>query len=182
MIRAWSLAVLCCMGLSTAALGDENRGLYLGAGLGDFSTEIDSISDVDIDFDEDSDAVRFFGGWRFNRFFAVQVDYYDFGDSTAAFELLEIESEATGIAPSLVGTLPLGPIELFARAGWLFYDLEVRSDGDQLFDDSGNDFVYGGGIGVTVLERLALRAEYEVVEINEVENAEAIWITAAWRF
>jgi len=28
----------------------------------------------------------------------------------------------------------------------------------------------------------ALRAEYEVVEISDIEDAEAVWITAAWRF
>src|SRR5690606_18981688 len=114
----------------------------LGAGLGDFSSEFQSIGDVDIDFDEDSDAKRFFAGWRFNRILAVQLDYIDFGDATSASELLAIESDAKGIAPSLVATLPLGPIELFGKAGWLFYDLEVNANGNELFDDSENDFVY----------------------------------------
>lgn len=175
-------AASCLALLAAPALADENSGLYLGAGLGDFSSEIDSIDDVNIDFDEDSDAKRFFAGWRFNRILAVQLDYLDFGDSTAAFDLLSIESEATGIAPSVVATLPLGPVELFARAGWLFYDLEVSTGGERLFDDNGNDFVYGGGVGITVLERLALRAEYERIEISELDQAEAVWVTAAWRF
>jgi len=177
------LAAFCCAaGLSGAAVADENSGLYLGGGLGDFSSEFGSIEDVDIDFDEDSDAKRFFAGWRFNRILAVQLDYIDFGDATSASELLAIESDAKGIAPSLVATLPLGPIELFGKAGWLFYDLEVNANGNQLFDDSENDFVYGGGVGITLLERLALRAEYEVIEISEFDEAEAAWVTAAWRF
>lgn len=182
MERIGNLAACCCLLVSFPAFADENSGLYLGAGLGDFSTEIDELDDVDLDFDEDSDASRIFAGWRFNRVIAAQLDYFDFGNSSAAFNLLDIESEATGIAPSLVATLPLGPVELFGRAGWVFYDLEVSADGDQIFDESGNDFMYGGGIGLTLLERLALRAEYEVIEISEIEDAEALWITAAWRF
>lgn len=175
-------ALLSFAWIGGPALADESSGLYVGAGLGDFSSEIDDPGDVDIDFDEDSDAKRFFAGWRFNRILAVQLDYMDFGDSTSAFQVLDIESEAKGFAPSVVATLPLGPIELFGRAGWLFYDLEVDANGTELIDESDNDFVYGGGIGVTVLERLALRAEYEVIEISEVDDAEAVWVTAAWRF
>lgn len=165
------------------ALADENSGLYLGAGVGDFSTEFDDIDDVDIDFDEDSDATKFFGGWRFNRWVAVQVDYTDFGDSEGTVDLLNIETETTGLTPSIVGTLPLlGPVELFAKAGMIFYNLEVTAGGDELIDESGEDVMYGAGIGVTILERLALRAEYEVIEIDEIDDAEAIWITASWRF
>jgi|SRR5690606_6418821 len=182
MERIRVVMALCAALASIPALADENSGLYLGAGLGDFSTEINDLDDVDLDFDEDSDASRIFAGWRFNRVIAVQLDYFDFGDSEAASDLLSIQSEAKGIAPSLVATLPLGPVELFGKAGWLFYDLEVTADGDEIFDDSENDFMYGGGIGLTLLERLALRAEYEVIEISEIEDAKAVWITAAWRF
>lgn len=168
---------------ASPTFADEHSGLYLGAGIGDFSTKFDDLDDVDIDFDEDSDATKFFGGWRFNRWVAVQLDYTDFGDSEATFDLLNIETETTGLTPSIVGTLPLpGPVEIFAKAGMIFYNLEVTAGGEQLIDESGEDVVYGAGIGLTVLERLALRAEYEVIEIDEIDDAEAIWLTASWRF
>lgn len=177
-----SLTALCCLLMAGPASADENSGLYLGVGLGDFSSEINDLDDVDIDFDTDSDAKRFFAGWRFNRVLALQLDYFDYGDSSSASNLLSIESEAKGIAPSLVATLPLGPIELFGRAGWLFYDLNVSADGAEVFDDSNDDFVYSAGIGVTLLQRLSLRAEYEVIEIDEIDDTKAVWVTAAWRF
>ncbi len=182
MERTTSLTALCCLLMAGPALADENSGLYLGVGLGDFSSEINDLDDVDIDFDEDSDAKRFFAGWRFNPILALQLDYFDYGDSSSATTLLPIQTEAKGIAPSVVATLPLGPIELFGRAGWLFYDLNISADGADVFDGSDDDFVYSAGIGITVLQRLSLRAEYEVIEINEIDDAEAVWITAAWRF
>jgi len=180
MERIGILAALCLL-VSGPALADENSGLYLGVGLGDFSTEISSLDDVDLDFDEDSDASRIFAGWRFNRVLAVQLDYFDFGDSSAATDLLDIRTDAKGIAPSVVATLPLGPVELFARAGWLFYDLEVDAGGDRIFDESQDDFTYGGGVGLTLRERLALRAAYQVIDVSENEDAKAVWITPAWR-
>lgn len=182
MYRIWSLAGAALALSAGSALGDENSGLYVGAGLGDFSTEIDDLEDVDLDFDEDSDASKLFAGWRFNSFIAAQLDYIDFGDSTMALELLDVEADADGLAPYVVGTLPLGPIELFGKAGVVFYDVDVMADGESLIDESGQNAVYGGGLGVTVLDRLALRAEYEVIDISEFDDAEAVWVTAAWRF
>lgn len=182
MYRIWSFAAAALALAAGQAAADENSGLYAGVGFGDFSTEIDDVQDVDLSFDEDSDAAKAFGGWRFNRFAAVQLDYIDFGDTSATFELLDIDADTRGLAPYLVGTLPLGPVELFGKAGAIFYDVEVTVDGESLIDETGQNAVYGGGLGVTVLERLALRAEYEVIDISEFDDAEAVWVTAAWRF
>jgi OOP family OmpA-OmpF porin len=164
---------------------DNTEGFYLGAGVGEFSTEIDELDDVDdvgIDFEEDEDATRIFAGYRFNQFVGVQADYYDFGESETALGLLPVRSDASGLAPSVVGTLPLGPVELFARAGIVFYDLEVNLDNDNVLDETGNDPVYSVGVGVTVLEHLNLKAEYEVVDIDHFDEAEGVWLTANWRF
>jgi OOP family OmpA-OmpF porin len=164
---------------------DNGGGWYLGAGVGEFSTEIDELDDVDdvgIDFEEDEDATRVFAGYRFNPFLAAQADYYDFGESDTALGLLPVRSDATGIAPSIVGTLPLGPVELFARAGIVFYDLEVNLDNDNVLDETGNDPVYSVGIGITLAEHLNLKAEYEAVDIDHFDEAEGVWLTANWRF
>jgi OOP family OmpA-OmpF porin len=164
---------------------DNTEGLYIGAGLGDFSTEIediDDVDDVDLDFDEDESASKIFAGWRFNRFFAVQADYYDFGESDTALNLLDVSSDTKGFAPSIVGTLPLGPVELFARAGMIWYDLSITLDGEEVIDESGSDPVYSAGIGFTLFERLNLKAEYEVIDIGDFDDANAVWISANWRF
>ncbi len=173
--------VLAAIGMR-AAHADENSGLYLGVGLGDFSNEIESVDDVDIDFDSDDDASRIFAGWRFNRFFAVQLDYLDLGESNEAINLLNVQADTTAITPSFVATLPLGPIELFAKAGIAFYDLEISFDDQAVFDDSGEDTVYGAGIGLTLIDRLSLRLEYEKYDISEFADSEAVWVTAHWRF
>ena len=163
-------------------------GFYVGAGLGDFSTgveDLDELDDVDaddLDFDPDNSARKLFAGWRFNRFFGVQVDWIDFDRSVAALNQLNFSTESEGFAPSIVGTLPLGPVELFARAGILWYDLQIERGDTPIIDDSDRDPIYGAGIGVTVARRLNLRAEYEVVDIDQLDDSDAIWLTAAWRF
>jgi opacity protein-like surface antigen len=84
--------------------------------------------------------------------------------------------------------LPLGPIELFGKAGYYFYDDNITADFDQPLHPhvdsthSRTDFLYGGGLGVTVLSRLNLRAEYEKVDVSHARDADAFWLSAAWRF
>jgi hypothetical protein len=183
-----SLAAALALTAATAfAQVDDNNnveGFYLGAAIGDFNSSLDGpddADDVDLDFD-DQDANRIFAGWRFNRFAAFQLDYTDFGESNAGPSAIGIRAQSDGLTPSIVGTLPLGPVELFAKAGIMFYNVEVDNNGRRLIDDSGNDPVYGVGIGFTVAERLNLRAEYERVDIEQFNDADAVWLSANWRF
>ena len=165
---------------------DTTDGLYLGVGLGDFSTGVDDIGDVDeanLDFDSDQAASKVFAGWRFNRLVAVQIDRVDFERSVDARDALNVLStQAKGFGPSVVGTLPLGPLDLFARAGIFWYDLEIVRNDTSLAAVSDRDPIFGAGIGFTIAERLNLRAEYEVVEIDGLDDPNAVWVTAAWRF
>jgi hypothetical protein len=79
--------------------------------------------------------------------------------------------------------LPVGPIELFGKAGVIFYDFEVDTPGNgRLIDTSGEDLVLGVGIGATLFDRLNLSAEYERIDIDELDDANAVWLNAAWRF
>lgn len=173
---------------SVSAQGDNTDGFYVGMGLGNYSTEysdvndIGDLDDVDLNFDEDEDAFKAFGGWRFNRILAVQVDRYEFEESTTAQDLLNVTAETRGWAPSVVGTWPLGPVELSARAGLIFYDVEFSSDNSNFLDSSGEDPVYSVGLGFTFLKRLSLKLEYEEIEIEDFDEADAAWLTASWRF
>ena len=174
------------LGAGTAAAQDNTDGLYIGAGFGDFSVEIDDIDDVDdaiADFDEDENASKYFVGWRFNRFFGLQADLYDLGNASAELRGQPISSEAEAYGASIVGTLPIAFIELFARAGFIFYDLEVNTTNlSDRIDESDEDLVYSAGIGFTFVERFNLQLEYEVLEISELDSADAWWLNASWRF
>jgi hypothetical protein len=64
----------------------------------------------------------------------------------------------------------------------VFYDVEVSLDNDPIIDESGEDPVYSAGIGVTIAERLNLKAEYEVIDIEAFDDAKAVWLSANWRF
>jgi hypothetical protein len=175
MVAAGVLAVVS--GPALAQDGENSEGFYLGYGLGEFSSDVDLATVDDVDLDSD-DAQKIFGGWRFNRWLAVNLDYTDFGDSRGA---LNVSADTEGLTPGVIGTLPLGPIELYGKIGVMFYDVTIDAGGP-LVDSSGEDAVLGFGIGATFFERFNLRGEYERVDLDRLDDAEAVWLTASWRF
>jgi OmpA-OmpF porin, OOP family len=184
MQRNWIAAAflaLAAAGQAVAQDDEEQQGFYVGAGLGDFSTQIDELDGDNISFDESDTAYKLFFGYRFNQFFGAQLDYLDLGRSDSAVGLQNLEIETGGYAARIEGTLPLAFFELFATAGLIFSDVEASVGGTEFFDESDNDPVYSVGLGFEIAERVVLRLEYEIIDIETYDDAEAVWFTAAWR-
>jgi OOP family OmpA-OmpF porin len=189
------MLLLVTAGPALAQRDDEDRGgrnlegFYLGGGVGDFSAAVDEINslddvdDVGIDFSDGDNATKIFGGWSFNRHFAVQGDFVDFGESSGAVTpSVRGTSDVQGFAPSIVGTLPIGPIELFGRVGVMFYEVDLNLTGGRLIDESGEDMVWSAGIGIDIRDRANLRLEYEEIDIERLDEADALWLNFAWKF
>lgn len=179
-----------------AAAMDNPSGPYVGGGYGRFNYNARNLGDVGtavgrIVNDSSDNAWKIFAGWRFNPYIALEANYIDFGRPSDKVSTGgsngNYRVDLSGFAPYLIGSLPLGPVELFAKVGEYYYDVKTRIDFDNPGPDvdsshSRNDFTYGAGVGVTVLERLHLRAEYETIDIEDAKNSDAVWLSAAWRF
>jgi len=188
------LGALAGGAFATAAYAQEQQevsGFYLGAGAGQFNAGIDDVDDVDDaieGWDESDTAYKLFAGYRLNRFLAFELDYINLGKpSGEVVPGFNVDTEVDGWAPYVVGTLPLGPyFELYGRAGYYFYDATTgvsnTLDNRVEFDEESEDFVYGAGIGANIGEKVNLRFEYERLDLEGLDDADALWLTAAWRF
>jgi OOP family OmpA-OmpF porin len=181
--------LVAAAGANAQIVDDEASGWYAGGGIGEFNVEIDDFDDVDDtldDFDDGDTAYRLFLGWRANENLAIEGAYINLGGPED--EILDdtnVEVESDGFAPYIVGTLPIGFFELFAKAGYYFYDIEVSLDspfGDVTDDDSGSEFVWSAGAGITFLERFNVRLEYEEFDFDQTDDTNALWLTGAVRF
>ena len=79
MDRNWiAVAVLALAGAGQAVAQDseEQQGMYVGGGIGDFSSELDQYNGANINFDESNTAYKLFVGYRFNQFFGAQFDFW----------------------------------------------------------------------------------------------------------
>jgi len=182
--------------LAHSATTYENpSGPYVGGGWGQFNLEIRNLNDVGTAanniVEADDNAWKLFAGWRVNPYLAFEAAYIDLGTANGRFTGSgsngNYQVDISGFAPYVIGTLPLGPLELFAKAGTYFYDVDMQADLDGPSpgvdsSHSRSDFLFGGGVGFTFVERLSLRAEYEVIKIENASNSNALWLTGAWRF
>lgn len=178
-----------------AAVQENPSGPYVGVGWGQMDLHIHNFDDVgtatsNIVKSKD-DAWKLFAGWRLNPYVAVEGAYIDFGRAGDRFNATGSNGnyvvKMSGFAPYIIGTIPLGNADLFAKAGSYFYDVKLNVDFDNPGPDlnsshSRNDFLYGGGVGCTFVDRVHVRAEYEVVDLKNARNSNAIWLSAAWLF
>ncbi len=192
-IKGTTLAVLG----ATSAMAQANNpdGPYLGAGWGRFKLNVQNLDDAgtaasDIVHSKNN-AQKYFLGYRFTPHWALEAAYIDLrrcGDRfSATGSNGNYRVDISGFSPALVGSVPIGPIELFAKAGMYYYESKLRVD----FDTPGpsiasshrrKDLLYGGGLGLTFFDRLHLRAEYETIEIENAKHSDALWLSASWRF
>ena len=189
---ASAVAALAVAAAAPAAYAqDENAGWYLGGGVGQFNAQIDDVDDVDATVDEwdnDDTAYKLFGGYRLNNFLAFELDYINLGEpSGSVVPGVNLDAAVDGFAPYVVGTIPLGNwFEVYGRLGYFFYDatlgVESEIDGRAEFDEESEDLVYGAGIGAKIGEKLNVRFEYERFDLQGVDDADALWLTAAWKF
>jgi len=190
LIAAMAAAVAFAAG-ANAQEQTETSGFYMGGGLGQFNAQIDNVDQIDntVDNWKDKDtAYKIFAGYRLNRFLGFEADYMNMGKPSGdVVPGFNVQSAVDGFAPYVIGTLPLGPyFELYGRAGYYFYDATTQTtdtlDNRVKFKEESDSFVYGGGIGVNLGEKFNLRAEYERFDIRNLNDADALWLTAAWRF
>jgi hypothetical protein len=179
------LTLIALLAFTSAAHAGNDKGFYAGAGVGIFNVKIDSAADVGGalgKFDSDDVSFKAFAGWRFARFIGVEVDYLDLGKPEDDVNGVNVSTGISGVGTYVVGTLPLGPLELSAKAGYLFYDFEVSAGAASRRKSSDDDPVYGVGIGLTLFNHLATQLEYERIDISRLDKSDALWLTAAWRF
>ena len=174
-----------------AAFADETAGWYLGGGFGRFNAGIDDVDQVDDaieGWDESDDTYKLFAGYRLNKFLSFELDYVNLGEPSGAIVPgRNVDSAVDGFAPYVIGTFPLGNwFEVYGRLGYYFYDANVGVE-DELggrveFDEESEDLVYGAGIGANIGERLNVRFEYEKFDLQGLDDADSLWLTAAWKF
>ena len=159
---------------STATLAADN-GIYLGASIGDANIDIDQgLAQVD----SDDTGFKFIAGIRPLDWFAVEASYVNFGEAEDG----PLAAEADGISAFGVFFLPVGPVDVFAKGGLISFDTSVEVDGiGDVYREDGTDLAYGVGVQFRLLS-LAVRAEYEKFDIDDVEDANMLSIGVTYTF
>ena len=155
LVLVFALAILVAGFGSTTALASFNAGA--------------SFTDSEVDesgFDADDTNWKIFGGWRSNNreWFGIEAQYVEFGD----FDFgpgMTIKS--TSFDVFALAAFDLWRFELFGKAGVAAWDTEVS--GFPFSDDDGTDFAYGVGAAFRLGDRIHIRGEWEVFEVDDAD-------------
>jgi hypothetical protein len=160
--------------------------LYLGGGVGAATINSeDEILGEELDFDESDTAYRIYGGFMFLEILGLEVSYIDFGKPEDDFNFggprFDVDAEATGYTAEVLGVLPLGPVEFFAKAGYMSYDVDVNVSvqgfGNFSDGEDGEGGLVGGGAMLDI-GPVALRAEATMYDVDNVDDVYTFLIGA----
>ena len=158
---------------STATFAADN-GIYLGASIGQANADIDlGLQQID----GDDTGFKFIAGLRPLDWFAVEASYVNFGEVESGPLALETD----GITAFGVFFAPLGPVDVFAKGGFISSENTIKVRGRDVLSDESTDLAYGAGVQFRLLS-LAVRAEYEVFEIDDVDDANFLSIGVTYTF
>jgi len=173
------IAVACVLaGLLAPAARAEDSGFYVGAGVGQARQDF-------ADFDGDDTAYKIFGGWSFNKYFAVEGGFVDAGTQSDTIGLLDVDISSDGFFVEGIARWPIGNIVApYAKFGYVFYDSTQKlSSGGQSISasESDADFIFGGGIEFKLGSNFRVRGEYEKVNLPD-SAFDIISVGAYWQF
>jgi OmpA-OmpF porin, OOP family len=167
---------------STGAFAQApSAGLYLGGALGQAAFKewctTGGVPNASFNSCKDSDtAWKLLGGYRFNRYFAIEASYIEWGEVTASVNLppavVEVAASQHSYGLAAVGTLPVGErFELFGKAGLLQNEQETKrlSPNPSTFKRDESAFHYGLGAKYAVTNNWAVRGEWEKTDKLKVE-------------
>ena len=161
---------------------------YLGASAGESTLETsDTFDGEEYDFEASDTHFKVFGGYMFNEYFGVEAAFLDLGalDDRVGFDggeagplAIDADADFTGIAAEVVGQYPIGDFDLFAKVGVISYELDgdlTLSDSDgvlerESFSVDGEELIYGVGARYN-FGQIGVRAEYEVVDADDIDDA-----------
>jgi hypothetical protein len=159
-------------------------GVYIGGGVGDVSIQDTTATPSGVSFDESDIAWKAFAGYRFDALPIVslsgEVGYRDLGSPSATVSGVPVSYNTDGFDYSALVGIGLGPVEVFGRVGGMNYTVEKNVGGTRSEFD-GNAPLYGIGARLTLFG-IGLQAEYEYIDINELDTAQMISVSALYQF
>jgi OOP family OmpA-OmpF porin len=186
---------------SAPAFAADDSGFYIGAGFGQTAIEVNDVYDLGVKFDDSGTTWKILGGYKFMKYLAAELEYFDAGDAEDRWREEDgpysaearVKIGLSGFNASAVGILPLGEkFNVFGKLGFVMWDAdyEVRASIDlpDFVDEvrdrgtsDGTDLSWGIGAGFDFTDNLGARLEYQSFEVEDTDTA-MLSASVLWMF
>jgi predicted porin len=178
LITAPLLLILGSLPLVSWAGSDS--GLYVGGSLGQSSVEADFGDRNTFKLDDNDNGYKILFGYNFGVLplldLGIEADYRDYGSFSEGGVKTSVDSaELFGIAG-----LTFGPFGLFGKIGYSDTSLDAAFDNIDLHD-SESATAYGLGAKLS-FGAFGIRAEYETLDLDSVDDLNMISVGATYTF
>lgn len=181
-----ALASFLAPALLIGAAQAAEPGLYVGGSVGQTNVDTDA-SDFDYqgspDFKIDDDDIgwKAYLGYNFFPWLGVEGGYVDFGSVSQEANGVKADVDLSGWDTFLVGSVPIGAVDIFAKVGGI--NLRTELDTNGFGDSSNNDIKLAYGVGVAYnIGHWAMRLEAEGFDNNDVDDFYFISAGVTYRF
>jgi OmpA-OmpF porin, OOP family len=159
--------------LAPGSIFAQESGAYLGGALGQATFKEFCAAGPNVLTCEDKDtAWKVFGGYRFNRYVAIEGTYVDWGTvrGTLTGPVRDVPLSQTGMGVAAIGSLGLTPqFSVFGKAGFLMTEQETPASASGTTQRDETEFHYGLGARFAFTPNWGARAEWERAEKTKVE-------------
>lgn len=176
---------------TTSVVNADDAGWYMGGNIGQSTADIDNeritdnllnggFSDIMIENDDRDTGYKLFGGYQFNRNFAVEGGYFDLGEfsynaTTMPAGTLDGQMKLRGFNLDLMGFIPFSEkFSAFGRVGANYAEAKDRFSGtgsvnvlSPRADERDTNLKVGAGLQYAFTDALAMRLETERYRIND---------------
>ena len=162
-----------------------DTGFYVGAGY--VRAQVNNVfGTTNYNFKIDDNAWKAIVGIRVIPPFAAEANYVDLGhQSQVLLGGSTAHADARAFDLFGVGLLPLGPVDIFGKAGGARWELSRNLQGPNssllALDTNGVNFAWGGGIQAHY-GPLGVRLEYEHFQIPDTDGARLFTVAATFTF
>jgi len=178
-------ALLACLSTSRAHAADS--GFYLGVGYGKGQTEVETANPGGagtLDFNVDANSWRGFLGYRTRALpvldFAGELGWVDYRNASQVLAGHTLQVRVRGAQAAGLAILPLGPFDLFGKAGGFSWSADKNFDGAAASSSGTNPF-YGLGVGFHA-DKVGVRAEWERYNVSAVTRLQTYSLSVYFRF
>ncbi|MDZ7370719.1 MAG: porin family protein [candidate division KSB1 bacterium] len=173
--------IVCSVILTGLGLAEaKSSGAYFGGGVGQsyVKTDLGELENTDLKLDESGFAYKIYAGVLTGRSLALEGGYRSFGTVKSKAGDIKYESNITAYDLHALGRVDLALVELFAKAGYSFWDQQNNITARES-NKGGSNFSWGIG-AVAKLGGLGVRAEWERFETKSFDRLSMLTLSVVF--